>query len=65
MSVQELAALLEDEVRVKLGTPVTIDLSPSTSVDARGLGRAVNSLVGAGIDLEEAKTIAGLNGRLA
>lgn len=62
---QELCALLENEVAVKLGTPVTIDLSPSTSVDARGLGRAVGSLVQAGIELEEAKTIAGLNGRLA
>ena len=64
-TAQSLAALLEREIGVKLEVPVAFDLSPAGSLDPRGLGRAVGSLVAAGMPLDEAKGIAGLGGRLA
>ena len=62
--VQTLASLLESEVADKLKTPLRLDLSPAGATDVRGLGRAVGSLVGAGMDLRAAMAIAGLDSRL-
>ena len=62
--VQQLAALLELEVSVKLEQPLTMDLSPAGANDVRGLGQAVGSLVQAQVPLAQAMRIAGLDSRL-
>ena len=60
--VQHLAVLLETEVSEKLGQPVTLDLSAAGGFDVRGVGRALGSLVQAGVPLEQAMRIAGIEG---
>ena len=60
--VQHLAALLEREIGVKLERPLTLDLSPAGGYDVRGVGRAVGSLVQAGVPLDQAIKIAGIEG---
>ena len=58
---QTLARLLEVEVGAKLEQPVVLDLSPAQAVDLKGYGRAVASLVGAGVPLDQALKLAGLD----
>ena len=58
--VQHLAALLEREVAVKLLQPLTLDLSPAGGYDVRGIGRALGSLVQAGLPLDQALRVAGI-----
>ena len=58
---QQLAKLLEAEIGAKLEQPVTLNLSAAQSVELRGLGRATGSLVQAGMRLEDALVLAGLD----
>ena len=59
---QHLAVLLEREIGVKLERPLTLDLSPASGYDVRGIGRAVGALVNAGVPLDSALRIAGVEG---
>ena len=58
---QGLALLLSAEVARKTGISLTLNLGRAESVDPRGLGRAVASLVTSGMTLTEAVQLVGLD----
>ena len=58
--VQALAVALEQELLTKLGAAIKFNFADADSTDARGLGRAVGSLVQAGLPLANALEIVGI-----
>ena len=54
------ANILKDEIEAKLGVTVKFDLSAAYGIDIVGRSSAVQKLVTAGVDLKDAREIAGL-----
>ena len=56
-----IAELMQRELRKKLDAPdLKIDLSSLGATDTMGKARALQSMVGAGVPLDEARRLAGL-----
>ena len=59
-TLQPLAGVIEAEASEKLETPVKVDLAPLFAADLSGRARAFQSLVGGGMPVEKAASLAGL-----
>ena len=59
-SCAAVANILSDEIETKLGTRPEFDLSPAYGSDLTGRATAVQKLVDAGVNIDEARRIAGL-----
>ena len=59
-TIQPVSRLLETELSEKLELPVTLNFDSLMASDISGRARAFQSMVGGGMDLEKAATLAGL-----
>lgn len=59
--LQPAALFLAEEIQAKLGVSPTLDFSALRAADIRAKAQALGTMVGAGVELDEALSIAGLD----